>query len=48
MNSQIFGQVSTDLSSSENVANMLAYILGEEILFNNDTYNLFTRLIMNI
>ena len=38
-----FGQVSTDLSSSENVANMLAYILGEEILFNNDTYNLFSR-----
>ena len=38
-----FGQVSTDLSSSECVANMLAYILGEEILFNNDTYNLFTK-----
>jgi hypothetical protein len=38
-----FGQVSTDLSSSENVANMLAYILGEEILFNNNTYNLFSR-----
>jgi len=38
-----FGQVSTDLSNSESVANMLAYILGEEILFNNDTYNLFTR-----
>ena len=38
-----FGQVSTDLSSSESVANMLAYILGEEILFNNDTYNLFNR-----
>jgi len=38
-----FGQVTTDLSSSESVANMLAYILGEEILFNNDTYNLFTR-----
>ena len=38
-----FGEVSTDLSSSENVANMLAYILGEEILFNNDTYNLFTK-----
>mgnify|MGYP003124758628 CR=1 FL=1 len=38
-----FGQLSTDLSSSENVANMLAYILGEEILFNNDTYNLLTR-----
>tara|TARA_R100001440_G_scaffold42080_1_gene61759 strand:- start:230 stop:616 length:387 start_codon:yes stop_codon:yes gene_type:complete len=38
-----FGEVSTDLSSSESVANMLAYILGEEILFNNDTYDLFTR-----
>ena len=38
-----FGQVTTDLSSSENVANMLAYILGEEILYNNGTYNLFTR-----
>ena len=38
-----FGEVSTDLSSSENVANMLAYILGEEILYNNDTYNLFSR-----
>ena len=38
-----FGQVSTNLSSSENVANMLAYILGEEILYSNDTYNLFTR-----
>ena len=22
---------------------MLAYILGEEILYNNDTYQLFTR-----
>ena len=38
-----FGEVSTDLSSSENVANMLAYILGEQILYNNDTYQLFTR-----
>lgn len=38
-----FGEVTTDLNSSESVANMLAYILGEEILFNNDTYNLFTR-----
>jgi hypothetical protein len=28
-----FGDVSTDLSSPENVANMLAYILGEEILY---------------
>ena len=33
-----FGQVSTDLSSRENVANMLAYILGEEILFESDIY----------
>ena len=39
----LFGRVTTDLSSSENVANMLAYILGEEILYNNKTYNLFTR-----
>tara|TARA_R100001509_G_scaffold142125_1_gene97383 strand:+ start:85 stop:471 length:387 start_codon:yes stop_codon:yes gene_type:complete len=38
-----FGKVSTDFSNSENVANMLAYILGEEILYNNDTYQLFTR-----
>jgi len=38
-----FGKVSTDLSSSESVANMLAYILGEEILYNNDTFQLFTR-----
>ena len=38
-----FGQVSTDFSSSENVANKLAYILGEQILYSNDTYNLFTR-----
>ena len=38
-----FGKVSTDFSSSENVANMLAYILGEEILYNNDTFQLFTR-----
>ena len=33
-----FGQVSSDLSSSENVANMLAYILGEEILSESDIY----------
>jgi len=38
-----FGKVSTDLSCSESVANMLAYILGEEILYNNDTFQLFTR-----
>ena len=38
-----FGQVSTNLSSFESVANMLAYILGEQILYNNDTYNLFNK-----
>ena len=27
-----FGEVYTDLGSSENVANMLAYILGEEVI----------------
>jgi len=27
-----FGEVSTDLSSSEKVVNMLSYILGEEVL----------------
>jgi len=27
-----FGEVHTDLGSSENVANMLAYILGEEVI----------------
>ena len=38
-----FGQVTTDLSSSESIANMLAYILGEEILYENDIYCLFTK-----
>jgi hypothetical protein len=33
-----FGQVSTDFSSSEKVANMLAYILGEEILSESAIY----------
>ena len=37
-----FGEVSTDFSNSENVANMLAYILGEEILYGNGVYQLFT------
>ena len=32
-----FGQVSTDLSCSEKVANMYAYILGEELLYNLET-----------
>lgn len=34
-----FGEVSTDLSNSENVANMLAYILGEEVLNESMFYN---------
>ena len=37
-----FGQVSTDLSSSENVANMLAYVLADEILNEDKTYQLFS------
>lgn len=32
-----FGEVSTDLSSSEKVVNMLVYILGEEIINELDT-----------
>jgi len=32
-----FGEVTTDLSSPESVANMLAYIVGEEILSESDT-----------
>ena len=33
-----FGQVSTDFSDPEKVANMIAYILGEEILSESDIY----------
>ena len=33
-----FGQVSTDFSDPEKVANMIAYILGEEILFNSEIF----------
>lgn len=32
-----FGEVSTDLSSSEKVVNMFAYIVGEEILSESET-----------
>lgn len=32
-----FGEVSTDLSSPEKVVNMLAYIVGEEILQSSET-----------
>jgi len=33
-----FGEVSTDFSDPEEVANMYAYILGEEILSESDIY----------
>ena len=33
-----FGEVSTDFSDPEKVANMIAYILGEEILSESDIY----------
>ena len=33
-----FGQVSTDFSDPEKVANMIAYILGEEILSDSDVF----------
>ena len=33
-----FGEVSTDFSDPEKVANMYAYILGEEILSDSDIY----------
>ncbi len=33
-----FGQVTTDFSDPEKVANMYAYILGEEILFNSEIF----------
>ena len=33
-----FGEVSTDFSDTEKVANMIAYILGEEILSDSDVY----------
>lgn len=32
-----FGEVTTDLSDSEKVCNMLAYVLGEELLSYSDT-----------
>ena len=34
-----FGEVSSDLSSSEDIANMTAYILGEEILSESKIYS---------
>tara|TARA_R100000278_G_scaffold19321_2_gene18818 strand:+ start:264 stop:647 length:384 start_codon:yes stop_codon:yes gene_type:complete len=38
-----FGQVSTDFSNEEQTANMLAYVLADEILNENNTYQLFSR-----
>jgi len=39
-----FGEVSTDFSNEEKVANMLAYVLADEILNENDTFQLFSRM----
>ena len=39
-----FGEVTTDFSDEEKVANMLAYVLADEILNENKTYQLFTRM----
>ena len=36
-----FGEVSTDFSDEEKTANMLAYVLADEILNENKTYQLF-------
>ena len=37
-----FGEVITDLSNSEAVANMLYYIIGEEVLEEVPSYNLYS------
>tara|TARA_R100001126_G_C4756649_1_gene115659 strand:+ start:181 stop:564 length:384 start_codon:yes stop_codon:yes gene_type:complete len=39
-----FGEVSTDFSNEEKTANMLAYVLADEILNENNTYQLFSRM----
>ena len=39
-----FGEVTTDFSDEEKTANMLAYILADEILNENNTYQLFSRM----
>ena len=39
-----FGEVSTDFSNEEKLANMLAYVLADEILNENDTFQLFSRM----
>ena len=37
-----FGEVTTDFSNEEKTANMLAYVLADEILNENKTYQLFS------
>ena len=39
-----FGEVTTDFSDEEKTANMLAYILADEILNENNTYQLFSKM----
>ena len=39
-----FGEVTTDFSDEEQTANMLAYVLADEILNENNTYQLFSRM----
>ena len=39
-----FGEVSTDFSDEEKTANMLAYVLADEILNENNTYQLFSKM----
>ena len=40
-----FGEVTTDFSDEEKTANMLAYVLADEILNENNTYQLFSRML---
>ena len=37
-----FGEITTDFSNEEQTANMLAYVLADEILNENNTYQLFS------
>jgi|TARA_R100000406_G_scaffold235_1_gene341 GDP-D-mannose dehydratase len=39
-----FGEVTTDFTDEEKTANMLAYVLADEILNENNTYQLFSRM----
>ena len=39
-----FGEITTDFSDEEKTANMLAYVLAYEILNENNTYQLFSRM----